>query len=80
VAIALHAPAATYLVGWNGDAGRQLKANQFLLWHTVLWLRRNGIRWFDLGGIDEVRLPGIADFKLGMGGTRVELVGEYMKL
>lgn len=80
IAVALHSPGATYLIGWNGAEGRSLKANQFLLWNAALWLSARGITDFDLGGIDEEALPGISEFKLGTGGERVQLVGEYISV
>ena len=80
ICLAIHGTSATYLLGWNGPAGRKLKANHYLLWQAVVHLRQSGVRWLDLGGISEDQTPGIADFKLGMGGERYELVGEYWKL
>ena len=80
ILLARHGASATYLVGWNGDAGRKLKANNFLLWQAVLELRRRGVRWFDLGGIDDVLTPGIAAFKRGMKGEEYRLVGEFLRL
>jgi hypothetical protein len=79
IALAIHGSSATYLVGWNGTAGRKLKANQYLLWQAIIHLQRSGLRWLDLGGISEEQTPGIADFKLGLGGERYELIGEYWK-
>ncbi|RHX78254.1 lipid II:glycine glycyltransferase FemX [Leptospira yasudae] len=67
-----------YLVGWNGEEGRRLKANQFLLWNSILELKKRGYRWFDLGGIDEDNTPTIAEFKLGINGERYELAGEFL--
>ena len=78
IAVATHGAAGTYLLGWNGDAGRALKANQFLLWHAMLHLKNQGSRWFDLGGIDEQGTPGISAFKLGVNGQPYELAGEYL--
>ena len=68
----------TYLLGWNGYKGRNLKPNQFLLWNAMMLLKEQGIRWFDLGGIDE-DTPGISEFKLGVNGIRYALVGEGWK-
>ncbi len=79
ICVARHGTAATYLLGWNGDTGRNLKANQYLLWQAIECLKRAGVRWFDLGGISEEQTPGIAMFKLGLNGHRYELVGEYWK-
>lgn len=75
-----HGDAATYLIGWNGERGRKLKANNFLLWRGVLELQARGCRWFDLGGIDEVLTPGIAAFKRGMNGEEFRLAGEFLGL
>lgn len=79
VCIAQHGSAATYLLGWNGEEGRSLKANQFLLWNVILHLKNEKFKWFDLGGIDSDGTPGIADFKLGINGQRYSLIGEYWK-
>lgn len=79
ICVARHGSAATYLLGWNGDAGRRLKANQFLLWQAIRHLKEAGAQWFDLGGISEENTPGITAFKLGLNGERYELVGEYWK-
>jgi hypothetical protein len=80
IGIACHGAAATYLVGWSGDKGRNLKANHFLLWSIINHLKNNGILWLDLGGIDEELTPGITEFKLGMGGAVYELVGEGWRI
>jgi hypothetical protein len=79
ICIVPHGAAATYLLGWNGPVGRQLKANQYLLWQAIAYLKQRGLRWFDLGGFNELRDPGVAAFKLGLNGERYELVGEFWK-
>jgi len=80
ILLARHGDAATYLVGWNGDAGRKLKANNRLLWQAVVELPRRGVRWLDLGGIDDKLTPGIAAFKRGMNGEEYRLAGEFVGL
>lgn len=75
--IAKHGLACTYLVGWNSTEGRQQKANNFLLWNSLLEMKSRGCLWFDLGGIDEVNTPDIARFKRGLNGQEYRLVGEY---
>jgi hypothetical protein len=79
ICLARHGAAATYLLGWNGPAGRRLRANQYLLWNAIALLKNSGLEWFDLGGISEDDTPGIASFKLGLKGKRYESVGEYWK-
>lgn len=77
--LARHGTAASYLAGWNGERGRQLRAHQYLLWQAIIYLKNSKFRWFDLGGISEENTPGIAAFKLGLSGERYELIGEYWK-
>ncbi|TGL98143.1 GNAT family N-acetyltransferase [Leptospira barantonii] len=78
VCLTLSNRTAMYLVGWNGEEGRRLKANQFLLWNAIVELKDRGYRWFDLGGIDEENTSAIAEFKLGINGARYELAGEFL--
>ncbi|MDB4877490.1 MAG: putative glycosyltransferase [Gemmatimonadetes bacterium] len=79
VCLARHGLGATYLLGWNGERGRDLRANQYLLWQAIVHLKQSGLGCFDLGGISEEQTPGIAAFKLGLNAERYELVGEYWK-
>ena len=77
ILVAKHGRAATYLVGWTSNAGRQLRAHHLLLWRAVEHLKKEGMRWFDLGGYNEAGAAGIARFKQGLGGTPTTLVGTY---
>tara|TARA_B100000519_G_scaffold182395_1_gene175331 strand:+ start:251 stop:1183 length:933 start_codon:yes stop_codon:yes gene_type:complete len=72
-----HGKSATYVIGWNNDVGRQTNANALLLWQGMLVLKNQNVSFFDLGGIDTRSLPGIARFKLGMGGDIASLAGTY---
>ncbi|EKR17221.1 lipid II:glycine glycyltransferase FemX [Leptospira interrogans] len=80
ICIAIHGSSATYLIGWNGELGRKLRANHFLLWNSIIQLKQMGYLSFDLGGIDQEKTPGIAEFKLGMNGDKYDLSGEFWKL
>lgn len=77
--IAIHGTTATYLVGWNSEAGRQHYAHHFLFWNAFLILQQRNCRWFDMGGIDDKNTPGVAQFKQGLNGEEYCLVGEYLK-
>jgi hypothetical protein len=77
VLLATHGSAATYLVGWTGEAGRDLRATHLLLWRAVEALKADGKSWFDLGRISD-DAPGVARFKRGLGGTETTLVGGYV--
>jgi len=72
-----HGAAATYHAGWTGKNGRRSNAHNLLLWRGVCDLRAGGVRWLDLGGVGAAA-PGIARFKLGIGGTVFTLAGTYM--
>ncbi len=73
-----HGTAATYYVGWSGPRGREHDAQTLLLWRGIEALRENGIRALDLGGIDTRRAPGVARFKLGLGGEVFTLSGTWL--
>lgn len=73
-----HGRSATYYVGCTTPRGRELRAHHLLLWRSVLWLRQRGVTSFDLGGVDTVNAPGLARFKLGMGGEVATLAGTYL--
>ncbi|MGY8955831.1 MAG: GNAT family N-acetyltransferase [Alphaproteobacteria bacterium] len=75
--LARHGSAATYLVGWTGDTGRDVRATHVLLWEAVQRLKALGTAWLDLGGIN-VDAPGVARFKRGLGGENIVLVGGYI--
>lgn len=73
-----HGSAATYLLAHVTPRGRVLRANHLLLWRAVEVLKEQGVRRFDLGGVDTVNAPGLARFKLGLGGCPVTLAGTYL--
>jgi lipid II:glycine glycyltransferase (peptidoglycan interpeptide bridge formation enzyme) len=60
-----------YLLGATGDAGLNAKGSYLLQWTMIQWFIANGIRWYDLGGIDPIANPGVHGFKSGMSGTDV---------
>ncbi|MBY5974536.1 GNAT family N-acetyltransferase [Ferrimonas balearica] len=63
----LHAPGASYHIGWSGETGRRLSAHTLLLWTAMRWLTARGITRLDLGPVDRDRAPGLLRFKLGSG-------------
>ena len=77
VLMTVHGNSATYLVGWTGAAGRPLRAHNLLLWRAVEHLKSAGLHWLDLGGIN-AEAEGVANFKRGLGGEPVTLVGGYV--
>jgi lipid II:glycine glycyltransferase (peptidoglycan interpeptide bridge formation enzyme) len=62
---------AIYLLGATGDEGLDSKGAYLLQWSLVKWLKQNGVRWYDLGGIDPEGNPGVYHFKKGLSGVDV---------
>ena len=73
-----HGAAATYLASWTSDAGRAGQAHNLLLWRGIETLKAGGTEWLDLGGVNSESQPGIARFKLGLGGEVFTLAGTYL--
>ena len=70
--------AATYYIAWSGEKARAVHANNLLLWQAILGLKAEGVEWLDLGGIDGLTMPGVARFKLGLGGEMYTLAGTFL--
>ncbi len=79
VLLATHGSAATYLVGWTGEAGRDLRATHLLLWRSGGTLKadgkRRGLTW---AGSATMRRRGA--FQARLGGTETTLVGGTFRL
>lgn len=73
-----HGQAATYYMGWTSKDGREANAQNLALWQGMLVLKQDGFTSLDLGGIDTHREPGIARFKIGIGGRLLTLAGNWM--
>ncbi len=77
IVLVRHGAAATYYAGWTSTEGRRDKAHNLLLWRGLLALKQDGTRWLDLGGVSPTA-PGVARFKLGLGGELFTLAGTYL--
>jgi lipid II:glycine glycyltransferase (peptidoglycan interpeptide bridge formation enzyme) len=62
---------AIYLLGATSDDGLNAKGAYLLQWTMIQWLKENGIKWYDLGGIDPEGNPGVYTFKKGFSGADV---------
>ena len=71
ILILCHGKSATCQVMWASETGRKAAAPTLLLWETVMRLKQNGYRDFDLGGIHEQSAHGVTSFKNGLGGETV---------
>lgn len=62
---------AIYVLGATSDNGLNAKGSYLLQWTLIQWLKKNGVREYDLGGIDPEQNPGVYHFKRGLSGTDV---------
>ncbi|HEV2397913.1 MAG TPA: peptidoglycan bridge formation glycyltransferase FemA/FemB family protein [Candidatus Sulfotelmatobacter sp.] len=62
---------AIYLLGATSDDGLTAKGSYLLQWTLIQWLKEKGVRWYDLGGIDPDKNPGVYHFKRGLSGTDI---------
>jgi lipid II:glycine glycyltransferase (peptidoglycan interpeptide bridge formation enzyme) len=62
---------AVYMLGATSDDGLNSKGAYLLQWTLIKWLKEKGVRWYDLGGIDPEKNPGVYHFKRGFSGTDV---------
>jgi hypothetical protein len=80
-----------YILGATSDSGLQSKGAYLLQWSMIRWLKENGFRYYDLGGIEPELNPGVYHFKKGLSGQDVTRLpafqsceylysGLYMKL
>ena len=60
---------AIYLLGATSDAGLNAKGAYLLQWTMICWLKEQGIKSYDLGGIDPEGNPGVYYFKRGFSGV-----------
>jgi hypothetical protein len=77
ILVIIHGQSATYRIGWTTDLGRAANAHNVLLWEATKRLKESGLRFFDLGGVEPVGAEGLTQFKKGMGGQEVKLLGVY---
>ena len=66
IVINIHDVTATYLIAVNNSERRTNFLSNILLWESILYAKNDGCIFYDLGGIDQIKTPGIASFKLGL--------------
>lgn len=73
----VHGQSATYQLGWSSDEGRQYCAHHLLLWQARDILKKHGITYLDLGGVNDESAAGVKKFKEGTNAESIKLVGHY---
>lgn len=66
-----------YLFGATGDKGLQLKGAYLTQWLMIRWMKEQGCHWYDLGGINPEKNPGVYHFKAGLSGKDVYHIGQF---
>lgn len=66
-----------YLLGATGNEGLQLKGAYLSQWLMIRWMKEQGCSWYDLGGINPEKNPGVFHFKSGLSARDVYHVGHF---
>ncbi len=69
---------AIYLLGATSDDGLNSKGAYLLQWTMIQWLKENGFKFYDLGGIDPEGNPGVYSFKKGFSGADVSQLSPFV--
>ncbi|MGB8579192.1 MAG: peptidoglycan bridge formation glycyltransferase FemA/FemB family protein [Candidatus Sulfotelmatobacter sp.] len=69
---------AIYLLGATSDDGLNSKGAYLLQWTMMQWLKENGFKSYDLGGIDPEGNPGVYSFKKGFSGADVSQLSPFV--
>jgi len=77
IVVAAMGDSAIYLLGATGDAGLKSRGAYLLQWTAMGWLREQGIRRYDLGGIDPEGNPGVYYFKRGFSGAELSHIEAF---
>jgi len=68
---------ATYIHGASSNEYRNVMAPHALQWQAIKDAKRQGLKYYDLNGIDEAKWPGVTRFKKGFGGVTIAYPGTY---
>ena len=61
-----------YLHGAMDRNYKSMMAPYILHWQIIKWAKEQGLKHYDLWGIDAQKWPGVTRFKLGWGGRQIE--------
>ncbi len=62
---------AIYLLGATNEQGMKVKCAYLMQWRMIQWLKETEVVYYDLGGINPEKNPGVYHFKEGLGGQDV---------
>ncbi len=68
---------AVFVLGATLHAALKTKASYLLHWHAIETARARRMKFYDVGGIDPQRTPGVYRFKRGLNGTEISSPGPF---
>jgi lipid II:glycine glycyltransferase (peptidoglycan interpeptide bridge formation enzyme) len=68
---------AIYLLGATSDDGLNSKGAYLLQWTLICWLKKRGIKSYDLGGINPEGNSGVYHFKKGLSGVDIYQISPF---
>ena len=68
---------AIYLHGASHSSTRHLMAPYLVQWEAIKIAKYKKCRWYDFGGIDESKWPGVTRFKMGFSGVVYDYPGTF---
>lgn len=75
--VLIHGDTGYYLHGASDYEYRSMMAPYLLHWRIIGLFKKDGLKYYDLWGIDAKKWPGVTRFKLGWGGRTVEHPGSF---
>lgn len=66
-----------YLLGATSSEGMKHKGSYLLQWRMLQWAKEGGCSYYDLGGINPEKNPGVYHFKEGLAGVDETMIGTY---
>jgi len=66
-----------YIMGATNTRGLKTDCSYLLQWKMIEWLKSQGYRWYDLGGIDKKNNPGVYQFKSGLRGIEITYAKQF---
>ena len=75
--VLIYGDSGYYLHGASDYDSRALMAPYALHWHIIKELKAQGLKQYDMWGINARKWPGVTRFKLGWGGKTIEYPGSF---
>ena len=72
-----YADVACYLHGGSDHEHREMMAPYVFHWHMIKQMKAQGFMYYDFGGSEGDKYPGVTRFKLGWGGRQIEYPGAF---